>query len=126
LRKDPRVTLFERTNIRLVDPKHLPFVPDGAVADMSFISLKLVLPRLKVLVKAGGPLITLVKPQFEVGRSEVGKGVVRDIGKIRGAIDAVKSFARSIELHVNGEMESPIRGPKGNREFFLHLTTPRE
>jgi 23S rRNA (cytidine1920-2'-O)/16S rRNA (cytidine1409-2'-O)-methyltransferase len=56
----------------------------------------------------------------------VGKGVVRDIGKIRGAIDAVKSFARSIELHVNGEMESPIRGPKGNREFFLHLTTPRE
>lgn len=122
LRKDPRVTLLERTNIRFLDPASLPFRVDGAVADLSFISLTLVLPKLHEILPLGGWLIPLVKPQFEVGRADVGKGgVVRDEQKIRAATEKVKSSAQGCGFQVLGELESPIRGPKGNREFLLYL-----
>ncbi len=122
LRKDPRVTLLERTNIRFLDPASLLYPVDGAVADLSFISLTLVLPKFYEILPLGGWLIPLVKPQFEVGRADVGKGgVVRDEQKIRAAIEKVKSSAQGCAFQVLGELESPIRGPKGNREFLLYL-----
>jgi 23S rRNA (cytidine1920-2'-O)/16S rRNA (cytidine1409-2'-O)-methyltransferase len=122
LRKDSRVTLLERTNIRFLDPGSLPYPVDGAVADLSFISLTLVLPKFYEILTLGGWLIPLVKPQFEVGRADVGKGgVVRDEQKIRAAVEKVKTTAQEYGFHALGELESPIRGPKGNREFLLYL-----
>ena len=125
LRSDPRVTLLERTNIRSLELRMLPHSVDAAVADVSFISLTLVLPKLMELVSRQGWLLPMVKPQFEVGRFEVGKGgVVRDPERIRSAVEAVKRCALGLGLRFLGETESPIRGPKGNREFFLHLVKP--
>lgn len=122
LRNDPRVTVMERTNIRFVEASALPHPVDAAVADLSFISLKLVLPKFKEFLPVRGWLVPLVKPQFEAGRADVGKGgVVRDATKIRAAVDSVKAFARASGFRVLAEMESPIKGPKGNQEFFLHL-----
>jgi 23S rRNA (cytidine1920-2'-O)/16S rRNA (cytidine1409-2'-O)-methyltransferase len=125
LRNDPRVTLIERTNVRFLEPDSLPCPTNAAVADLSFISLKLILPKLKDIVLAGAWIVPLVKPQFEVGRADVGKrGVVRDPEKILAAVESVKTFARDCGLDVLGDLESPITGPKGNREFFLHLKKP--
>lgn len=122
LRQDPRVTLIERANIRLLDPKSLPYPIDAAVADLSFISLKLVLPKLLQILGPGAALLPLVKPQFEVGRGQVGKGgIVRDQEKILETLSGVAAFADELGFYVLGQMESPIRGQKGNREFFLHL-----
>ena len=122
LRNDPRVTVVERTNIRFLEISALPFPVDAAVADLSFISLTLVLPKLAEIVPPGGWLLALVKPQFEVGPKDVGKGgVVRDTSKMRAAIENVKRAAIECGFEVHGEFESPIKGPKGNREFFLHL-----
>ncbi len=122
LRNDPRVTLLERTNIRLFNPDSLPRPVDAAVADLSFISLKLVFPQLYALLPPGAWLIPLVKPQFEVGKGEVGKGgVVRDAEKIQSAVEQVTRYAFDSGFQVAGQMESPILGPKGNREFLLHL-----
>jgi 23S rRNA (cytidine1920-2'-O)/16S rRNA (cytidine1409-2'-O)-methyltransferase len=124
LRNDPRVTVLERTNIRFLEKASLPHTVDAAVADLSFISLKLVLPKFRELLPEGGWFVPLVKPQFEAGRADVGKGgVVRDAAKIRAAVESVKTFAETCGFHVLAEMESPIKGPKGNREFFLHLKT---
>jgi len=126
LRSDPRVVLLERTNIRFLDPRSIPCPLDAAVADLSFISLKTVLPNLREMLPPGGWLVVLVKPQFEVGRSEVGKGgVVKDPARIRNAVEGIKSFARECGFDVLGETESPIKGPKGNREFLLHLRRRR-
>lgn len=120
LRNDKRVTLMERTNLRFLDRAALPFPVDAAVADLSFISLKLVLPKLRELLPSGAWLIALVKPQFEVGRQDVGKGgVVRDPEKMRSAVAGVALAARMAGFVVKGELESPVRGAKGNREFFL-------
>lgn len=125
LRNDPRVTLIERTNIRFLEPASVPYPVHGAVADLSFISLKLILPKLKEIVLPGAWIVPLVKPQFEVGRADVGKsGVVRDPEKMRAAVESVRSFAHNCGLEVLRELESPITGPKGNREFFLHLRKP--
>lgn len=122
LRNDSRVTLLERTNIRLMNPDGLPRPVDAAVADLSFISLKLVFPQLHALLPPGGWLIPLVKPQFEVGKGEVGRGgVVRDPEKLRAAVELVSQYAGQSGFRVTSEMESPILGPKGNREFLLHL-----
>ncbi len=127
LRGDPRVTLMERTNIRFLDPASLAYPVDGAVADLSFISLTLVLTKFYEILAAGGWLIPLVKPQFEVGRADVGKGgVVRDEQKIRSAIEKVKSCAEGLGFEVLGELESPITGPKGNREFLFISQENRE
>jgi 23S rRNA (cytidine1920-2'-O)/16S rRNA (cytidine1409-2'-O)-methyltransferase len=122
LRNDPRVTLLERTNVRFLEPKMLPHPIDAAVADLSFISLKLVLTKFSELIPSGGWCLPLVKPQFEVGRQHVGKGgVVRSVERIRAALDDIKIFSQQSGFLVLAELECPIRGPKGNREFFLHL-----
>jgi len=122
LRQDERVLSLEKTNIRYLEPESLPEMPDMAVIDASFISLEKVLPNTLRLVKPGGFLVALVKPQFEVGRGEVGKGgVVRDPEKHAEVIESIYGLSRSLHLEVLGVTESPILGPKGNREFLIYL-----
>ena len=122
LRQDERVVNLEKTNIRYLAADQLPVVPDMAVIDASFISLAKVLPATVRLVRDGGTILALIKPQFEVGRGEVGKGgVVRDAGKHQEVIAAIRAEAESLGLEVRGVTESPILGPKGNREFLIHL-----
>ncbi|HXQ23762.1 MAG TPA: TlyA family RNA methyltransferase [Candidatus Acidoferrales bacterium] len=125
LRQDPRVTLIERTNVRSFDPSRLPEAADVAVIDVSFISLRLVLPTAIKLVRPNGVILPLVKPQFEVGKGEVGKGgVVRDPAQQQAAVDAIRSFAPSLGLACRGDYLCPVPGPKGNREFFLYFVAP--
>ena len=120
LRQDPRVSVLERVNIRHLD--RLPAPAGLAVIDVSFISLRLVLPRVKALLSPPGDVIALVKPQFEVGKGEVGKGgVVRDPQQHRRVLDELRTFALGIGYRVGGEIESPIQGAKGNREFLIWL-----
>ncbi len=123
LRNDPRVTLFERTNIRHFDASTLPELAELAVVDVSFISLRLVLPVLVPLLRRPARLLPMVKPQFEVGKGQVGSGgVVRDAALQQAAVDAVAQGALELGMHVIGSTESPLVGPKGNHEFFLNLT----
>lgn len=125
LRQDHRVVNMEKTNIRYLEPCRLDEVPDIAVIDVSFISLDKVLSPVSMLVKDGGRIVALIKPQFEVGRGEVGKGgVVRDSLKHQEVVNAVHALAESLELTVLGITESPILGPKGNREFLIALKKP--
>lgn len=122
LRSDPRVSLLERTNLRFLGPEALPHPVDAAVGDLSFISLKVVLPIFREILPGRGWLVVLVKPQFEVGRADVGKGgVVRDPARARQAVEDIQSSADLSGFDVLGDMESPLKGPKGNREFFLYL-----
>ncbi|MBI3003617.1 MAG: TlyA family RNA methyltransferase, partial [candidate division NC10 bacterium] len=122
LRADPRVRLLERTNVRHLRPGDLPAVPDLAAADLAFISLALVLPVLRPLLASPREVVVLVKPQFEVGRGQVGKGgVVRDPAKHRAAVRKVAAAATEAGFTVRGLAASPLTGPKGNREFLLHL-----
>jgi 23S rRNA (cytidine1920-2'-O)/16S rRNA (cytidine1409-2'-O)-methyltransferase len=122
LRQDPRVALLERTNIRYLERERVPDEIDIAVVDVSFISLKIVMPRIVEFVKPGGEIVALIKPQFEVGRGDVGKGgVVRDEKKRAEAVRAVEEDMSSLGLSVAGVMESPLRGPKGNVEYLIHL-----
>ncbi len=122
LRNDERVVNLEKTNIRYLTPERLPEIPDMAVIDASFISLAKVLPATMALIRNGGRIVALIKPQFEVGRGEVGKGgVVRDAAKHREVVEGVKSLAESLGLDVKGITESPVLGPKGNREFLILL-----
>jgi 23S rRNA (cytidine1920-2'-O)/16S rRNA (cytidine1409-2'-O)-methyltransferase len=123
LRKDPRVVVLERANIRYLDRAAIPGVVDLAVVDASFISLKTVLPPTAAFVKPGGVILALVKPQFELGKGEVGKGVVRDPDKRARAVEEVAAAARAMGLTVRGVAESTPAGAKGNVEFFLHLVT---
>jgi 23S rRNA (cytidine1920-2'-O)/16S rRNA (cytidine1409-2'-O)-methyltransferase len=125
LRQDPRVTLFERTNIRSFEPAKLPQRAGLGVIDVSFISLRLVLPAVLRLVEPDATILPLVKPQFEVGRAQVGKGgVVRDPDVQRAAVEAVKGYGADLGLICHGDFPSPILGPKGNREFFLYFRVP--
>jgi 23S rRNA (cytidine1920-2'-O)/16S rRNA (cytidine1409-2'-O)-methyltransferase len=122
LRNDTRVTSLEKTNIRHLEPAGLDEVPDMAVIDASFISLAKVIPHVIPLIGADGLIIALIKPQFEVGRGEVGKGgVVRDQEKHREVTGSIRALAEYLGLEVLGETESPILGPKGNREFLICL-----
>lgn len=121
LRTDPRVVVVERTNVRDLGPQDLPWRPDAAVADLSFISLRLVLPVLAGLLAPGGDLVLLVKPQFEVGRQAAGRGVVRDPHLWKSAITGVLDRAEELGLGLAGVVASPLAGPAGNREFFVHL-----
>src|SRR5262249_35026795 len=126
LRQDPRVTLLERTNIRRLERAALPGAADLAVIDVSFISLRLVLPCVVDLLAPSADLVVLGKPQFEVGRGQVGGGgVVRDSALQAGAVASVRDAAIAVGLTYVGECESPILGPKGNREFFLALRRQR-
>lgn len=123
LRQDPRVHLLERTNIRHLPSSRLPARPDLAVIDVSFISLALVLPAVVDLLEPPREIIALVKPQFEVGRGEVGKGgVIRDPDQHRAVLERVAGVAAALSLAVSGVTASPLLGPKGNREFLVHLT----
>ena len=129
LRRDSRVVVMERTNIRHVRRDDLPFSPQGAVVDVSFISLRLVLPVLARLLDKGAPVVVLVKPQFEAGRAQVGKGgVVRDEAVRREVVDSIRTFATKQGFEVLAETTSPVLGPKGNKEFLLvlRLVRPRE
>ena len=120
LRQDPRVTVLERVNIRHLE--RLPIPADLAVIDVSFISLRLVLPRVRDLLSPPAEVVALVKPQFEVGKGAVGKGgIVRDPEQHRRVLSELRQFAEESGYQVAGEIPSPILGAKGNREFLLHL-----
>jgi 23S rRNA (cytidine1920-2'-O)/16S rRNA (cytidine1409-2'-O)-methyltransferase len=121
LRGDPRVVVVERTNARLLTSEAVPGPIDLVTVDVSFISVRLLLPRLAEVAPAAEWLI-LVKPQFEVGREQVGKGgVVRDDALRAGAVAAVRGTAEGLGWRSAGEAESRLQGPKGNREVFLWL-----
>jgi 23S rRNA (cytidine1920-2'-O)/16S rRNA (cytidine1409-2'-O)-methyltransferase len=127
LRSDPRVVSMERTHARRLqssdpDPITLPEPVSLAVADVSFISLTQVIGGIAEQVEPGGEIVALVKPQFESQPRDVPGGVVRDPAVSRAAIDRVREHAQSLGLSVRGGVESPLLGPAGNRETFLHLS----
>jgi 23S rRNA (cytidine1920-2'-O)/16S rRNA (cytidine1409-2'-O)-methyltransferase len=125
LRGDPRVVVRERENARHLTAELLGARVDLVVADLSFISLRLVLPAVKALLAPGGRAVLLVKPQFEVGKSEVGKGgVVRDDALRLAALEGVAAAARALGFEALGHLESPLPGPAGNREWVLALRLP--
>lgn len=122
LRQDERVVNMERTNIRYVTKDDIGCELDFASIDVSFISLKLVLPVAYELLKDNGELVALIKPQFEAGREQVGKkGVVKDINVHYSVIKTVLDFAKSINFHVAGLSFSPVKGPEGNIEYLAYL-----
>lgn len=121
LHNDPRVVNFEKTNIRYFDKKYIKDDIDLAVIDVSFISLVKVLPVVAELVKTGGEIIALVKPQFESPKGSTRKGVVKDENIRAQAIEKIKNFSEEIGLKLLCETPSPIKGPKGNLEHFLYL-----
>ena len=123
IRSDPRVVVMERTNIRYVTPEQLGEPLDLSVIDVSFISLKIVLPAIKALLKPTGQVLCLIKPQFEAGREKVGKkGVVRDPETHKEVLDMFVSLAHELEMTILGLTFSPVKGPGGNIEFLGHLT----
>jgi len=120
LRADPRVLVLERTNVR--ELRELPFAPGLVVCDVSFISLRLALPPALALAGRGWEAVVLVKPQFEAGRAEVGKGgVVRDVAVRRRVVREIAESALAWGGETFGVVDSGLPGPKGNREVFLHL-----
>jgi 23S rRNA (cytidine1920-2'-O)/16S rRNA (cytidine1409-2'-O)-methyltransferase len=122
LRNHPRVVLLEKTNIRYLDVGALPYAAHLATIDVSFISLKLVLPKVKALLMASHEAIALIKPQFEVGKGKVGKGgVVRSTSEHARVVEEIKQFAIDLGYAIDGVIESPLLGPKGNKEFLIHL-----
>ena len=122
LQKDPRVISLERRNIRYLKKEEVSEEADLILVDASFISIEKFLPHLVGFLKTGGDLLCLIKPQFEVGKGEVGKGgVVRDSKLHQKVVDRISQFGRGLGLTVGGVIESPLLGPKGNKEFFIHL-----
>ena len=122
LRQDERVVNMERTNIRHISPEQIPEALDLAVADLSFISLKLVLPAISSVLKDKAELVCLIKPQFEAGKDEVGKkGVVRDESVHLAVIESILDFVPTIGLTVLGLDYSPIKGPEGNIEYLCYM-----
>lgn len=125
LQQDPRVVSMEKTNIRYVTPDQLDTVPDLAVIDASFIPLAKVLPATAGLLRPGGRIIALIKPQFEVGKGEVGQGgIVRDPVAHEKVVEDVRQTALDLGLTVAGLCESPITGADGNKEFLILLQLP--
>ena len=122
LRTDERVVNLERTNLRYITEEQIPEALDLAVMDVSFISIRLVIPAVKQLLKPGADYICLIKPQFEAGREEVGKkGVVRDPKVHEEVVQGILDFAPTIGMSVMGLDFSPIKGPEGNIEYICHL-----
>ncbi len=120
LRQDPRVLVLEGINARFLSPGHLPRSPQLVTADVSFISLRLILPRLELFPEL--ELLFLVKPQFEAFQGEVeAGGVIRSPEKRQEILSRFKDFVSSSEFHLKAEYPSPVRGRKGNRETFFHL-----
>ena len=122
LRNDPRVILLERTNIRHLERKRIPDIIDIATIDVSFISLTKVIPKVLEFLEENGEILALVKPQFEVGKGEVGKGgIVREEEKRLAAVASVRAEIETTGLRTVGVFESPVAGQKGNIEYFLYL-----
>ena len=123
IRNDPRVVVMERTNIRYVTPEDLGEPLDLSVIDVSFISLGLVLPVVKTLLKPTGQVLCLIKPQFEAGKDKVGKkGVVRDPAVHEEVLQNFISLAKSLDFTIRNLTFSPVKGPEGNIEFLAHLS----
>jgi 23S rRNA (cytidine1920-2'-O)/16S rRNA (cytidine1409-2'-O)-methyltransferase len=123
IREDERVVVMERTNIRYVTPEQLGEPLDLSVVDVSFISLKIVLPAIKELLKPTGQVLCLIKPQFEAGRDKVGKkGVVREPEIHQEVLDMFVELAGELGFTILGLTFSPVKGPEGNIEFLGHLT----
>ncbi|MCS6815742.1 MAG: TlyA family RNA methyltransferase [Blastocatellia bacterium] len=123
LRQDPRVVVREGVNARYLKPEDFPVRFDLITIDVSFISLTKVLPAMVPLLKSSGAILALIKPQFEVGRREVGRGgIVRDPAKHQRVIEAIRRFAeQELALRCLGVIESPLLGSEGNKEFFIYL-----
>ena len=122
LQKDLRVTNLERRNIRYLKREEVSEEADLILVDTSFISIEKFLSHLVEFLKEGGDLLCLIKPQFEVGKGEVGKGgVVKDSKLHQKVVDRISQFSRGLGLTVRGIIESPLLGPKGNKEFFIRL-----
>ncbi|WP_038056663.1 TlyA family RNA methyltransferase [Thermodesulfobacterium hydrogeniphilum] len=121
LRIDPRVIVMEKVNARYLTPDMFPEKFDLITIDVSFISLKKILPVLTHLLKPKGQILALIKPQFEVGPKFVKKGVVKDSKLHKKVVNEIWEFAENLGLKALGVVESPILGPKGNREFFILL-----
>ena len=119
MREDPRVDVIERRNARDLQPSDLSFAPSLAVVDVSFISLTKILPAVARCLDSQGDLLAMVKPQFELGKERVGRGVVRDSADRREAILTVAGAARGLGLPIRGLASSGLPGPKGNRETFI-------
>ncbi len=125
LRQDARVVVLERTNVRYLEREQIPEPVDLATIDTSFISLTKVIPRVLGFLGENGRLLALIKPQFEVGRGLVGKGgVVRKPELHQRVVSELERFCRDQGLVVEGVVESPVLGPKGNREFFILAVKP--
>ena len=123
IRNDPRVVVMERTNIRYVTPEDLGQPLDLSVIDVSFISLSLVLPVVKTLLKPTGQVLCLIKPQFEAGKDKVGKkGVVRDAAVHEEVLQNFITLAKSLDFTIHNLTFSPVKGPEGNIEFLAHLS----
>lgn len=123
IRNDPRVVVMERTNIRYVTPEDLGEPLDLSVVDVSFISLSLVLPVIRSLLKETGQVLCLIKPQFEAGKEKVGKkGVVRDPAVHEEVLQNFISLAKSLDFTIRDLTFSPVKGPEGNIEFLAHLS----
>lgn len=123
IRSDPRVVVMERTNVRHVTPEQLGEPLDLSVVDVSFISLRIVLPVIKTFLKPDGQVLCLIKPQFEAGKEKVGKkGVVREPETHKEVLDNFLSHVNEIGFTVLGLTFSPVKGPEGNIEFLAHLT----
>lgn len=119
---DPRVTSYEKFNAKLMTPDMLPFVPDFAVMDVSFISAKLIIPAVYACLGDNGGYVLLIKPQFEVGRAGVGKGGIVKDKRIRdSAVREVVEFAEKIGFYTVGLIESPIKGGDGNTEYLAYF-----
>lgn len=125
LRQDPRVVVIERTNIRHLQADRIPEAVDLVTIDTSFISLQIVVPAALRFLRPGGDILALIKPQFEVGKGQVGKGgVVRDAAQHQAVIASLTRFFEGLGLTAVAVVPSPILGPKGNREFIIHLAAP--
>jgi len=122
LREHPEIVPIEETDIRALDPARLSEPPDFVTIDVSFISLKLVLPALDRLLRRPAQLVALIKPQFEAGRAHLKKGIVRDPAVQAAVCDDIAAFARSLGWSVTGTIPSPIAGGEGNKEFLLGAT----
>ena len=122
LRQDPRVTVMERTNARALKPEHFLLLPGLTVMDVSFISIRLILPAAIEVMGPKGRFLTLIKPQFEAGRGQVGKhGVVRDPVTHAAVLKDIRDFAAGLSWQVRQMTFSPVKGPKGNIEFLADI-----
>ena len=123
LRQDPRVTVLEKTNARHLTPHDIGVPINGAVIDVSFISLTQIIPPVSKILLQNAMIIALIKPQFEVGKGQVGKGgVVRDPSMHEEVIQKIQHLCDDLQWHVEGHIPSPILGPKGNKEFLMYMT----